>query len=202
MLRLGEMTDSVLKIYVSLAPVIFAGILNMAWVTTGLGSRLKRPLDNGATLRDGRRVFGDNKTWKGLVGMLVLGAATFILWSLLLQRTSLSQWDLFHQKHAATLAFDALVGAALGAAYALFELPNSFLKRRLDIAPGKEARGPRKWLFVVLDQIDSVVGVAVVLAIVAAITPLFFLAIIVVGGITHILLNMGLFAVGLRRNRF
>jgi len=34
---------------------------------------------------------------------------------------------------------NALVGFALGFAYVLFELPNSFIKRRLDIAPGKQA---------------------------------------------------------------
>ena len=196
------MVNAILRIYVSLAPVIFAGILNMVWCSTALAPRLNRPLDNGAVLRDKRRVFGDNKTWKGLLGMVALGAVSFVLWSLLVQRTSLAQWDLFHQRHAATLAYDAFVGALLGLAYALFELPNSFLKRRLAIAPGKESTGPRKWLFVVLDQIDSVVGVAVVLAILATISPPFFLGLILVGGVTHILLNMGLFAVGLRRNRF
>ncbi len=196
------MVDAVLEIYVSLAPVIIAGILNMVWCTTSLAPKLNRPLDNRAVLRDGRRVFGDNKTWKGLLGMVVLGAVAFVLWSLLVQGTSLVQWDLFHQRHAATLAYDAFAGALLGLAYALFELPNSFLKRRLAIAPGKESAGPRKWLFIVLDQIDSVVGVAVVLAILASISALFFLGLILVGGITHILLNMALFAVGLRRNRF
>jgi len=196
------MADSVLQIYVSLAPVIIAGVLNMVWCSSQLAPRLNRPLDNGAVLWDGRRVFGDNKTWRGLLGMLALGVIAFVPWSLLVQATSLDQWDLFHQSHAATLVYDACVGALLGAAYALFELPNSFLKRRLDIAPGKESTGPRKWLFVVLDQIDSVVGCAVVVAILATVTPFFVLSLILVGGLTHILLNMGLFAVGLRRNRF
>ena len=196
------MGNSVLQIYVSLAPVIIAGVLNMVWCSTRLAPALNQPLDNHAVLRDGRRVFGDNKTWKGLVGMVVLGAVAFVLWSLVVRGSSMGQWDLFHQRHAATLAFDAGVGALLGAAYALFELPNSFLKRRLDIAPGKESKGPRRWLFVLLDQIDSVLGCAVVIAFLATVTPLFLLGLVVVGAITHILLNMGLFAVGLRRNRF
>jgi CDP-diglyceride synthetase len=196
------MANAVLQIYVSLAPVIIAGVLNMVWCSTSLAPGLNRPLDNRKVLRDGRRVFGDNKTWKGLLGMVVLGAVAFVLWSLVVQGSSLVQWDLFHQRHPATLPFDTLVGALLGAAYALFELPNSFLKRRLAIAPGKESAAPRKWLFVVLDQIDSVVGCAVVVAILATVTPLFLLGLVVVGGITHILLNMALFAVGLRRNRF
>jgi CDP-archaeol synthase len=196
------MGNSVLQMYVSVAPVIFAGVLNMVWCTTSLAPRLNRPLDNHAVLRDGRRVFGDNKTWKGLLGMVVLGAVAFVLWSLVLQGTSLGEWDLFHQRHAATLPFDVLVGALLGVTYALFELPNSFLKRRLDISPGKEAVGPRKWLFVILDQLDSVLGVTVVLALLATVTPLFLLGLVLVGAVTHILVNMALFAVGLRRNRF
>jgi CDP-diglyceride synthetase len=196
------MVNSVLQIYVSLAPVIIAGVLNMVWCSTSLAPGLNRPLDNHAVLRDGRRLFGDNKTWKGLLGMLVLGSLAFVLWSLVVQGSSLDQWDLFHQRHAATLPFDALVGVLLGAAYALCELPNSFLKRRLDIAPGKESAGPQRWLLVVLDQIDSVVGCAVVVALLATVTPLFLLGLVVVGGITHILLNMALFAAGLRRNRF
>jgi CDP-diacylglycerol--serine O-phosphatidyltransferase len=42
----------------------------------------------------------------------------------------------------------------------LFELPNSFLKRRMGAEPGETPRrlGP---LFVVLDQSDSAMGVAV-----------------------------------------
>jgi len=202
MIRGGVMFNSVLQMYVSLAPVIIAGILNMVWCSTRLAPALNRPLDNGAVLKDGRRVLGDNKTWKGLVGMVVLGSVAFILWSLVPQNTALGQWDLFHERHAPSLAYDALVGALLGVAYALFELPNSFLKRRLDIAPGKESHGPRRWLFVFLDQIDSVLGCAVVLAILATISPQFVLGLIAVGAVTHILINMGLFAVGLRQNRF
>lgn len=198
----GVLADSVLQMYVSLAPVIIAGVLNMVWCSTSLAPQLDRPLDNHRVLRDGRRLLGDNKTWKGLVGMVALGVVTFVLWSLVLRGSSLGRWDLFHQRHAATLPFDALVGALLGAAYALFELPNSFLKRRLDIGPGKESTGPCRWFIVILDQADSVLGCAVVLALLATVTPLFLVGLVVVGAGTHILLNMALFAVGLRRNRF
>ena len=196
------MADAVLQMYVSLAPVIIAGILNMVWCTTGLAPALNRPLDNGLLLRDGRRLLGENKTWKGLVGMVALGVVAFVLWSVVLRESSLGQWDLFHVRHASTLGFDALVGALLGAAYAVFELPNSFLKRRLGIEPGTVSAGPRAWFFVLLDQADSVLGCAVVLALLAPVTPLFLVGLVVVGAATHIVLNMALFAVGLRQNRF
>ena len=39
--------------------------------------------------------------------------------------------------------YNLLIGALLGLFYALFELPNSFLKRRLDIKPGKTIKGKK-----------------------------------------------------------
>ena len=56
---------TLLKMYVTMFPVILAGILNMLFVKTSLYLRLRRPMDGGRTLWDGRRLFGDNKTWAG-----------------------------------------------------------------------------------------------------------------------------------------
>ena len=53
-----------------------------------------------------------------------------------------------------------MVGALCGAAYVLAELPNSFVKRRLGIAPGTSAPRARAAQYLV-DQVDSVVGCAV-----------------------------------------
>ncbi len=92
------MADSVLQMYVSLAPVIIAGVLNMVWCSTSLAPQLDRPLDNHLVLRDGRRLLGDNKTWKGLVGMVALGVVAFVLWSRVLRGSSLGQWDLFRRR--------------------------------------------------------------------------------------------------------
>jgi hypothetical protein len=40
----------------------------------------------------------------------------------------------------------------------LGELPNSFVKRRLDVAPGETATGWRAALFYVWDQVDLLTG--------------------------------------------
>ena len=48
----------------------------------------------------------------------------------------------------------ALLGLLVGTATMLAELPNSFLKRRMGIAPGAQAGGIRGVAFHVLDQID------------------------------------------------
>jgi hypothetical protein len=52
------------------------------------------------------------------------------------------------------------VGAICGIAYVMAELPNSFAKRRLGIAPGTSAARARTAQYIV-DQVDSVMGCVV-----------------------------------------
>ena len=47
-------------------PVLGAPALHAPVLTFDLLKPLKRPLDFGATI-GGRRVFGDNKTWRGAI---------------------------------------------------------------------------------------------------------------------------------------
>jgi len=61
----------------------------------------------------------------------------------------------------------ALIGFLVGAAAMAAELPKSFLKRRLGIAPGAQASGIRGLVFHVTDQTDVVFGAWAVLACVA-----------------------------------
>ena len=62
---------SILALYVTLMPVILAGILNMIFCKSSLLEAVYRPMDAGLMLKDGKRLFGDNKTWKGFFGMIV-----------------------------------------------------------------------------------------------------------------------------------
>ncbi len=56
------------------------------------------------------------------------------------------------------------IGAFAGLAFMLAELPNSFVKRRLDVAPGATAAGASaRRLFLVIDRLDSTFGALVVL---------------------------------------
>ncbi len=186
--------------YVSLMPAILAGIANMAWVKLPVLCGWAKPIDAGRTMADGRRIFGDNKTWKGLAGMFVLGGICGLVWGGIVSVTPLAPYDLFHVNHAATPEWNVATGALLGLAYGLFELPNSFLKRRVGITPGKVSGGRWSALFVVLDQIDSVIGCALVLALLAPVGLGLFCLIIIVGGLTHAVLNLLLYAAKLRDN--
>jgi CDP-2,3-bis-(O-geranylgeranyl)-sn-glycerol synthase len=117
---------------------------------------LKRPLDGGRTFR-GRRVLGDNKTWRGALCMTTgVVVATVVLW----------QWDwwLDQLPGAVRASTPLLVGFLIGLGTVLGELPNSFLKRQLDIAPGSRRRSPGGVALAILDQGDLVLGIWVCLA--------------------------------------
>src|SRR5436309_2312088 len=97
------------------APVLKADLLRA----------LKRPIH--------ARAFGANKTWRGAV---VMGGGTFLA-ALALDRVPAYRERLPPEVLAAG---PARVGAILGLAVWLGELPNSFVKRRLGMAPGRARR--------------------------------------------------------------
>ena len=105
------------------------------------------------------------------------------------------------------------VGAFAGLAYVLAELPNSALKRKLGIAPGKLPEGvslARKIPFLVLDQADSAIGCAIGYSTIfespyfleraLPITGSALVLCAVLGPIIHLVVNLLLYAFGLRKN--
>ncbi len=89
------------------------------WVAARvLGRRWEFPLDCGWVLRDGRRLFGGHKTWRGLVASAA--ACEFI---------------------ARSLGLPWATGAAFGAVSLLGDAISSGLKRRLALPPGTEVPG-------------------------------------------------------------
>lgn len=109
---------------------------------------LKRPIDGGAMWR-GRRIFGDGKTWRGVV-IAVVGSIAAVA----IQKHVVGE----HVGSIAVVDYarvNAIVfGAAMGGGAMLGELPNSFVKRRLGIARGATATGPTSVFFYVWDQVD------------------------------------------------
>jgi CDP-diglyceride synthetase len=136
--------------------VLGAPILHAPVLALDLFKALKRPLDGGAAI-GGRRVFGDNKTWRGALFMVAGPALAAVL---------LTRWPAFHDAlpGAVADASPVLWGALVGLGVVVGELPNSFVKRRLGIDPGTRRRDGRGWALVVLDQADLVPGVWLCLA--------------------------------------
>lgn len=156
------MLETILMMYVTLIPPIIAGILNMIWCKLPILKSLSTPLDNNKKLKDGKRLFGDNKTWKGIIGYLIFNVIISIIWGIICNSTNIESLNYFYINNENTLVYNMLIGILLGLGYSLFELPNSFLKRRLDITPGKTPKGFKKYFFIFLDQADSVFGCALV----------------------------------------
>jgi CDP-diglyceride synthetase len=138
------------------APILIAGLAHVAVISLDLAPQLARPIDAGRQWW-GRPVLGSNKTWRGFVVMPAATAITIAAQQRLAARSP-------RLAAIAPLVRGApppwIVGAICGAAYVVAELPNSFVKRRLGIAPGTSAPRARTAQYVV-DQLDSVVGCAV-----------------------------------------
>jgi len=115
---------------------------------------LKRPIDGGRHWR-GRPIFGASKTWRGPITVALGAAAVLALQAHVLHRIAwIASIELFDygSVHA------ALLGAFVGGAAELAELPNSFVKRRLGVPPGGTARGLASAIFYLWDQIDLLLG--------------------------------------------
>jgi len=192
-----------LEMYVTLIPVILAGILNMVWVKLPYMASWTRPIDNKKCFFDGKRIFGDNKTWKGFFGMIIFAMSSTVIWGLICKMAPyLNAHNYLYINHNNSLAFNASIGSFLGLAYAVCELPNSFLKRRVDIIPGKTAEGLKSVFFVLLDQADSIFGCVFVILLLYKMSILFYFAYVIVGAGTHIVINMLLYLAKLRKNMF
>ncbi len=194
--------NTIASMYVTLAPVIVAGIINMIVCKLRIFKALQIPMDGGRCLKDGNRIFGDHKTWKGFISYVILGAICSAIWGLIIRNTNLNAFDYFYANHENTVAYNIAVGLLLGFAYALFELPNSFLKRRLGIVPGKSVEGAWKGFFIFLDQADSIFGCALVVWLFYSLGILRYIGFVLLGAFTHILLNMLLYFAHLRKNMF
>ena len=191
----------ILIMYATLMPVVIAGAVNMLFTKTRLYRSTCVPIDGGKCCSDGKRIFGDNKTWAGFFGMIAANCLAQILWGLLSQASApLGNANEMYRIFGNTLLFNAVAGALFGFVYVLFELPNSFLKRRLDIQPGKTAQGGKGALFFVIDQIDSLLGVMLLLVLLAGITPAQYFQYILLGAVTHIALNSVLYVLHIRKN--
>jgi hypothetical protein len=132
------------------APLFVGLVFHGLCIRFGWLRRFESPIDRGALLR-GRPLFGRNKTYRGVVAVALGTAAGYSLQSAApeLQPPAL--------RSLPTLG-TASLGFLIGSAAMLSELPNSLLKRQLEIAPGVPGGGWAAPLFYLLDQIDFLAG--------------------------------------------
>jgi hypothetical protein len=188
------------SLFYLMSPIVLAGVCNMVYVKLPVHRALSRPMDGGRSLRDGRRIFGDNKTWKGFVGMIAFGALWFSAQAGLFAAFSWARnLSLVPFGRLRWPFLPPLAGALWGLGYVLFELPNSFMKRRLGIVPGTNLKGVKGIAFGVIDQADSVIGCLVALYAFYRYDALTGLWLLLIGLGVHYLVNVGLYLVKLKK---
>lgn len=171
-------------------PAFGAGVLHMAIVKWNIVPWLKKPLDGGYCWQ-GKRLFGDHKTYRGIIAMVLLSTLFCYLLHFLVQHYAFwQQYNLLQFERYPPWFY----GLIYGLAYTLSELPNSFIKRRLDISPG--SRGSS--INVIIDQSDSTIGCLLAIYPFASFSIGFALLGILFLSIVHISVNLLLFMLKLR----
>jgi CDP-2,3-bis-(O-geranylgeranyl)-sn-glycerol synthase len=112
-----EISVCLICIYKSIALLIVSNGTPVI-VNKVLGNRYRCPIDSGLKLSDGRRIFGNTKTWRGLCSSVFVTLAV-----------------------APLLNIDLLIGGLFGALAMLGDLVASFIKRRLERKESSRARG-------------------------------------------------------------
>jgi len=172
---------------------VLAGAAHSAWLRTPRSRRLMQPLDGGLRLR-GRRVFGDNKTVRGFVVMVPAAAIAFAVLSVVLTRLNgdSSLWALSTRGYAA-------LGALAGFGFMAGELPNSFVKRQLDIAPGSAPRGSvATTICFVVDRVDSILGALGAVSVAVPTPPMTWVYVLMIGPGIHLAFSALLYRLGVK----
>lgn len=183
-----------------LLPVVLGGIINMIFIKSDILKKIYVPIDGGKLLSDGHPLFGQNKTVKGFFGMIFFTGLSTTGLFLLFPKAYIGIDSTFVTSSLASVLVSFFNGGILGFFYVLFELPNSFIKRRLGIMPGTNKSGSSwiKYLFIFIDQADSVLGCALALMFFYTTSIEDFIVLIVLGIITHYIINILLYLLKLK----
>src|SRR5262245_38869348 len=174
--------DSLLCAAFLLAAFIPSGCLHTIWLKSSCSSRLAIPLDFGMKFR-GRRLFGDNKMVRGFIVLVPAGAVSFLALSIFFS----GPWPVSQLQYAG-------LGALAAFGFMLGELPNSFVKRQLDIPPGcMPMNAAARLTCFVIDRIDSILGMLVVLRLLVPVPWLTWIVVLGVGACVHASFSVAMF---------
>ena len=142
------------------SPLLIGLTIHGLCIKFGWLSFLIHPIDSEKNFR-GKRIFGANKTYRGIFAVALGTALGFAFQAFVLHRFEFfRQLELLDYSSAKVI----FIGFLIGAAAMLGELPNSFIKRQVDIAPGAATGGFLSVIFYIFDQIDYLSGTWIVLA--------------------------------------
>ena len=188
------------KMYLTMSPLIAGGIINMLFTKTSLYKKYKSPIDFNKKCKDNRRVFGENKTWIGFFSMIAFCMLFQVMLGYISAWLNIEEYNDLYNIYDNTILLNTIFGVLIGFVYMISELPNSFIKRRLNIDSGKTGKGIKGFLFFIIDQIDSLVGVMFVLFLFSNFSIWKYFGYVVLGALTHITVNLILYFIKVRKN--
>ena len=167
-------------------PILIGGILFIFSLKKDYFSFLNRPIDFGYKIF-GKRLFGDNKTFRGVLLMPLYVALVVFLLGRLLGGFNFNINNLVFDYGQQGVFF----GLFYGLAYSLGELPNSFIKRQLDINPGGQPEKQiQKRIFIIIDDTDSLFACSLVLLLLYRIDFSFIIGAFLLGVVLHFLTDI------------
>ena len=196
------MKETIIMMYITFVPLIATGIFTMIFCKAKVCMKLNVPIDRGKCLKDGKRILGDHKTVKGFIGYMLIGLICNAIWGIICSIIPyLEAHNFLYVNYQNTLPYNILMGQIIGFAYAFFELPNSFIKRRLDISPGSTLQSKKilKYIFLIIDQCDSIIGCVLVVWAVYPLGIANYILYVILGLITHMVFNVLLYILKVRK---
>ena len=162
------MTGLITSALLFIGPAYFA---NAAPLVLGGGATL----DGGRSLADGRPIFGPHKTVRGVIAGIFVGTLIGLAESVVDSRLAIAGF---------MIALGAILGDLLGA----------FMKRRLNVEPGKA--------FPILDQLDFILGSVVLGYAFFQVGLISILLVVVVTPPIHLATNYGAYRLGIKKTRW
>lgn len=170
------MNSFLYHIAIVLLPLLISNSLHMLIVKRDDFDWLKYPIS--------KKIFGKNKTWRGFVFVPLVNAFVLLIidWVFYLNITT-----------------PFYLGFVLGVAYMIFELPNSFIKRRLGISPGDQSKS-YKILFLLFDKTDSAFGVNLIYFLISHIHYQDAMILFISSSLIHVLMSKALLKFKLKKS--
>lgn len=163
----------------NMAPVVFKSFPGTSW--------LKKPIDNGR-IWNGRRLFGEHKTYFGFVSGVLFAMVLIALQAVLYTMCANCRWLFLADYSDGRIWF---LGFLFGFGALFGDLIKSFIKRRVGIGDGKP--------FPPFDQLDSIIG-GLVFASMVFVPPWFvWVILLLIGPFIHFLTNVAAYKVGIKR---
>lgn len=168
-------------------PIFLPGLVLILTLKAEILRFLDHPLDFNKTI-NGERIFGENKTFRGL---LLYSFGAIVVSSFFYQFYHRGADDFIHPVFALN---PILIGLMYGVFYNLGELTNSFLKRRISI-PAGECRYP---LQRITDLLDGFIVVATILVIFTPVSIVDAMGAGIFGSFAHLLAELFMRSVRLK----